>query len=133
MIDTIKFIAKHYYNDDSLQGIERVDRLLRHSGVHVYGSIADGVIMVYITLSDEGLAILKSVKTEDDFKNGLSDKLMKYPGRNIYVFRLVTEGNPSLDTLRKCREEIVKKHHATRFSWHDNARVQLHTYEVKHE
>lgn len=125
-----EFIAKNYYHDDSLDGIDRVQSLLSVPGVFFEKSPDDSFVLVYLTLSDEGLALLKDVKTESDFKNGLSDTLLQYPGHHIYVFRMVAESRPSLKDLKIMRDHIIKKHNAVSFSWHDDHRVILHTYEV---
>lgn len=130
MMEVAEFVAKNYYHDDTLPRVERVRNLLSYPGVFFAGLPDDGLILIYITLSDEGLEILRSATTEEAFKNGFSERLLQYPGDHIYVFRLVSDGKPKLDELRRLRSRIIKKHNARSFSWHDNDRVILHTYEV---
>lgn len=131
MIDTAEFIARHWYKDDTIENVKRVRELLAYPGIYTEGTPDAGLILVYLTLSDEGLRMLKSAKTPEDFKNGFSETILQHPGEHIYVFRMVSEGHPSLRTLRILRTRIMTKHHATSFSWHDNEHVMLHTYGVQ--
>lgn len=127
-METAEFISKNYYHDDTIQGINKVRSLLSYPGVFYEGIPDNGLILVYITLSDEGLKILQSAKTVEDFDNGFSERLLQHPGHNIYVFRMVAEGKPTLKDLRRLRTRIMKKHNAPSFSWHDDHHVNLHTY-----
>lgn len=129
-MDVAEFVAHNYYKDDTIDGEARVRKLLATPGVYFEGIPDNGIVLVYLTLSDEGLRILKSVKTVDDFKNGFSDRLIQHPGKHIYVFRMVTDGKHTLKELRQLRSKIMRKHNAPSFSWHDNNHVILHTYEV---
>ena len=131
MIGVAEFIAKNYYNDDTVTGVQRVQTLLSHPGIYFEGLPDQGLVLVYMLVSDEGLQMLRDLKTPEDFKGGFSDRLMQHPGDNVYVFRIVSEGRPAIDQLRTIRTRIIEKHNAKTFSWHDNQRVILHTYEVK--
>lgn len=125
-----EFIAHNYYKDDTIDGERRVENLISHPGVYYYGTPDDGVMMVYLTLSDEGLDLLRSKKELSDFTPDFSAELLQYPGNHIYVFRLISEGAHRLSDLRKLRSKIMSKHHAVSFSWHDDHSVKLHTYEL---
>lgn len=130
-----EFISKKYYNDDTIDGVERVNRILNHPGIFFAGIPDNGVVLVYLTLSDEGLDILKNKVKQSDFNAAFTRELLNYPGKHIYVFRMVTEDNPSLHTLRNLRHQSMQKHKAVSFSWHDNTHdnpVVLHTYKVNH-
>lgn len=129
-MEVAEFIAKNYYHNDTLDGIKHVRHVLSYPGTYFEGIPDNGLILVYLTLSDEGLALLKKVQTEADFKNGFTETLFNYPGHHIYVFRMVAEGKPKLEDLRRLRTRIIRKHRAVSFSWHDDSRVMLHTYEV---
>lgn len=125
-----EFIAQQYYKDTSADRVHQVERLLAYPGVHTEGTVENGIILIYLTLSDEGLRLLRDVKTPEDFKNGFSERILEHPGNHIYVFRLVSSNSPKLGELRRLREVIVQKHKAKSFSWHDDDRVILHTYGV---
>lgn len=129
-MDIPEFISHNYYKDDTIQGINRVRDILSHPGIYFEGVPDSGLVLVYLTLSDEGLTILKSAKTPDDFKNGFTERLLQHPGKHIYVFRMVADERPTLHLLRQMRTIIMKKHNAPSFSWHDNTHVILHTHEV---
>lgn len=129
-MEVAEFVAKNYYHDDTDQSINRIRGMLAHPGVYFEGIPERGSVLIYITLSDEGMEILRSAKKVEDFKNGFSERLLNYPGPHIYVFRMVTEGKPTLQYLRELREKIMRKHNAVSFSWHDNNHVVLHTYEA---
>lgn len=128
-MEVAEFIAQKYYHDDTLQEVQRIREMLAHPGVYFEGIPDNGVVLVYITLSDTGLKMLKDATTVDHFKNGFTEKLLAHPGHHIYVFRLVAENKPALHELRHLRTKIMNKHQATSFSWHDDNRVVLHTYE----
>lgn len=128
-----EFVAKKYYNDDTVEGINRVNKLLSHPGIFFAGVPDSGAVLIYLTLSDEGLDILKSVKRQKDFNSGLTLELLDHPGQHIYVFRLVTDDKVPLDLLRTLRTRIMQKHDAVSFSWHDNNLdnpVVLHTHKA---
>lgn len=130
-----EFIAKTYYHDDTIDGVERVNRILSHPGIYFIGVPDNGIVLVYLTLSDEGFEILQSKKKQSDFTGTLTQQLLEYPGHHIYVFRMVSEGKPELNTLKALRSLIIRKHNAISFSWHDNDHdnpVVLHTYKVEH-
>lgn len=127
-MDVAEFVAHYYYHDDTLEGVKHVQAMLNHSGVYFAGIPDEGLILMYLTVSDEGLEILKSAKNPSDFKNGFSNRLLQYPGKHIYVFRMVAENKPTLLDLRRLRTRIMKRHNATSFHWHDNDRVILHSF-----
>lgn len=130
-----EFIAQKYYHDDTIEAVERVNRILSHPGIFFAGIPDNGVVLVYLTLSDEGLDILKSKTKQSDFNAALTRELLNYPGDHIYVFRIVSDDKPSLHILKILRSQIMRKHRAVSFSWHDNDHdnpVVLHTYKVNH-
>lgn len=128
-MEVAEFIAKNYYHKDTLEETQRIRDLLAYPGIFFEGIPDDGLIFVYLTLSDEGLNILKKATKPEDFKNGFTETLLRHPGHHVYVFRMVTEGKPKLEDLRRLREKVMNKHNALSFSWHDDHRVLLHTYE----
>lgn len=129
-MDVAEFIAKHYYHSDTYEAATRARKLLGYPGVFFAGLPDDGLVLVYLTLSDEGLELLKNVKTEEDFKKGFSETLLTHPGHHIYVFRMVSKDRPTLRDLRRLRTQIIARHNAKTFSWHDDHHIILHTYEV---
>jgi hypothetical protein len=126
-----EYIAKNYHKDDTIEGARKIDSMLARPGIYYLGSPHEGVILVYMLLSDEGLELLRSYKKQSEFTVALSNKMLEYPGDNVYVFRLVSESKVPLLTLRRLRSQIMQKHNAKSFSWHDNNHdnpVILHTY-----
>ncbi len=126
-----EFVANKYYKDDTLEGIKRVETLLSHPGVYFAGVPDDGVVLIYMTLSDEGLELLKSKTSQSDFSSSFARELLQHPGHHVYVFRLIVEDHVPLLTLKKLRSRIMQKHNAVSFSWHDDHHdnpVVLHTY-----
>lgn len=129
-MEVAEFIAKYYYEDETHENIQRVRDLLSYPGIYFAGIPDDGLILVYLTMSDEGLQLLKNLKTPQDFKNGFTEKLLQHPGPHVYVFRMVSDGRHMLRELRRLRAFIMKKHNASSFSWHDNNHILLHTHEA---
>lgn len=130
-MDVAEFIAKYWYKDDTVQEIERVRNLLAYPGIFFDGSPSDGLVLVYLCVSDAGLKMLQDVKTKEDFQNGFTERLLNLPGNNVYVFRIVTDGKPKLLALRHLRTLIMRKCKAKSFSWHDDHHVKLYTYRIK--
>lgn len=127
-MDIAELLAKDYYKDDTIDNITEIRRMLGFPGVHVYFS-PDHLIWVYMLLSDEGMAILKSTTQLSDFTANFTNELLAHPGEYIYIFR-----NLSLDkenhraNLRKAANFLMKKHNSPSISWHDDKRVFLHTF-----
>lgn len=121
-------LAKDYYHDDSIDKVNFVRRMLAIPGIYNYLS-PDEVLWVYMLLSDEGLALLKTKTKKEDFTSSLSEELLRYPGHHIYIFRSLAPSNGSQRAaFRRAATFLLQKHQATDISWHDNERVYLHTY-----
>lgn len=129
-MDLAEFVAHYWYQDDTKETIDHVREMLAHPGVYSEGIPDNGTVLIYLTLDDEGLRILKSAKKPEDFKRGFTESLLEHPGRHIYVFRMAVDGKPTLQHLRALRSRVLRKHDALSFSWHDNNHVLLHTHEV---
>lgn len=130
-MDVAEFVAKNYYNDETLDRINEERALLNHPGVYFKRSPDAELVLIYMALSDNMLAKLRSISDANMFTPAFTSELLSNSGRNIYVFRLVTEGPYRIQTLREMRDSIIKEHNAKTFSWHDDKNVLLHTYEVK--
>lgn len=130
MTDIAEFVAQNYYHNDTVKGVSEVRDLLSFPGVYSIGIPDDGLVMIYMTLSERGLERLRQVKDESDFTPSLTSELLSHPGKHVYIFRLVSINKPKLHDLRDLREQVIKRHNALSVSWHDDHRVFLHTYEV---
>lgn len=127
-MEVAEFIAKNYYHDDTVQGVTNVRELLSHPGIYYAGIPDDGMMMIYMMVSDEGLRMLQEKTRAEEFTPEFSGELLKHTGNNAYVFRLVSTGIKNLSELRRLRSSIMRRHNAASFSWHDDHQVLLHTY-----